>query len=136
MAKVLLKFFGLAALLTGVIAIAVGVANAKDAASLWLSFYAGSGALLFGASLLGFAKIIDLLERIAANTEGLAPIRSPSDPLPGNLSKAGVTKQETYKGYAFTVHEDGKVVSRINGAPYTWRNEPEFKAFAEARPSA
>lgn len=48
----------------GFVALAWGLANNAN----WIALSWGAGMLLAGAPLLGFAKIIDLLEDIAHNT--------------------------------------------------------------------
>jgi len=67
LAKLILGFFGGLSILTGIIIIvnAVVTGPAEMAA---VAFYAGCALLLAGAPLLGFARVIVLLERIERNT--------------------------------------------------------------------
>ena len=75
MAKLTLQIFGMLTVVPGICIILAGLAS-NDAAIVPLSLALGSGFFLAAAPLLGFARVISLLERIELNTrrEG-APMR-------------------------------------------------------------
>lgn len=68
MAKALLAFFGGVSILTGFAIIYVTLNEKADAVTV-IGFYIGGGFLAAGAPLLGFARVITLLERIERNTQ-------------------------------------------------------------------
>lgn len=72
MAKHLLSFFGGLSILAGFLTILGGIMT-ENGFALSISLYAGGGFLLAGAPLLGFARVIELLERIVANTAPALP---------------------------------------------------------------
>jgi hypothetical protein len=133
MAKFLLRLFGGGSILLGILSIVGGILT-ENGIALSIAVYAGSGFLLFGAPLLGFARVISLLEDISANTIGMRRPLNPEDPRHGNHSVASVTRQGEYLGFPYTVHGDDAVVSKVRGDPMTWRNETEFKRWADQQP--
>lgn len=74
MAKITLQIFGFLTVLPGILLIAAGLQE-KDGVTAVMSIAFGSGFFLAGAPLLGFARVIGLLEKIERNTrvEGRAP---------------------------------------------------------------
>lgn len=161
MAKSILKFFGGASILVGLLIIGLGF-DRRDGGSAFVALLAGSGFLVAGAPLLGFARVIELLEQIAANTgsplapkarttqgaSGLSafaperPTDAPPEPAPaseppqrGRHTVAEIARQDTYRGRPFDVHADGAVISAFAGQPATWRSEAAFKAWADQQPA-
>jgi len=78
LAKHLLSFFGSLSILAGFLIILGGLLT-ENGIALSISLYAGGGFLLAGAPLLGFARVIVLLEGIQRNTAFLVP-PSPAPP--------------------------------------------------------
>ena len=67
MAKITLRIFGVLTVLPGILLIVVGFSS-KEPIVLLTSIALGSAFFLAGAPLLGFARVITLLERIERNT--------------------------------------------------------------------
>ena len=159
MAKSILKFFGGASILVGLLIIGLGF-DRRDGGSAFVALLAGSGFLVAGAPLLGFARVIELLEQIAANTGSIPTPRSrmpqgagglsafapvPSavappapasePPRPGRHTVAEIARQDIYRGRPFDVHADGAVISAFAGQPATWRSEVDFKEWADQQPA-
>lgn len=68
----------------------------------------------------------------AAPTTPAAP-RSDA-PRAGNHSLAGIERRAEYAGRDYHVHGDGAVTARHDGGLATWRNEAEFRAWADRQP--
>ena len=73
MAKITLRIFGVLTVLPGIALMIVGF-TANDAYVFMLSVALGGGFFLAGAPLLGFARVISLLERIEHNTRRYEPV--------------------------------------------------------------
>ena len=82
MARAILAFFGGFSILLGIVIILVGV-RTENGTALTISLGAGSAFLIAGAPLLGFARVIKLLEQIETNT------RSASSPRVAPPAQAG-----------------------------------------------
>lgn len=67
MAKLTLQIFGFLTVLPGILLILAGLQE-KDGFTFVLSVGLGAGFFLAGAPLLGFARVISLLEKIERNT--------------------------------------------------------------------
>lgn len=68
MAKNILRVFGFLSVLQGIILIVAGLQE-RDGIAVGLFVCFGSAFLLAGAPLLGFARVIGLLEKIERNTQ-------------------------------------------------------------------
>ena len=134
MAKAILLFFGISDLIGGAFIVFLGFGR-KTEAEVLSSLYVGLAVFVAGALLIGFARIITLLEQIAENTAPAIIPLAPDAPRSGNHSTAGVVHKDTYVGRSYTVHGDGMVVARIDGMPATWRNEAEFKSWSDKNPA-
>lgn len=109
----------------------------------------GMGMALAGLLLLGFARVILLLEQIVANTSRAAAVTSGAEPaeasrpavsiaassggepMAGNHTVASAIRDDIYAGRRFSVHRDGKVLSRLGEGQGTWLSEAEFKAWSD-----
>lgn len=67
MAKLTLQIFGFLTILPGILLIVAGLQQ-RDGTVALVGIALGSGFFLAGAPLLGFARVIGLLEKIERNT--------------------------------------------------------------------
>ena len=67
MAQGILRFFGIASIMVGLLVLAFGLPSEGGLGRI-LVYSLGSAFLLFGAPLLGFAHALDVLEKIEENT--------------------------------------------------------------------
>lgn len=126
MAKFLLNLFGGGSILIGLLIILSGLATASGLGA-GIGLYVGSGLLLFGAPLLGFARVIEVLEEISANTR--------------NVSIEQVARDRTIRDRCGPYIRGRKPAFSnrrvydcdVNGERATFNTEPEAIAFVSSR---
>lgn len=127
MAKFLLNVFGGGSILVGVLIIAIGLSTAS-AAGTGVGLYVGSGLLLFGAPLLGFARVIEVLEEISANTRVVVSVEQ--------AAKDSVIRDRCrpYVRVRKPAFSNRRVYEcDVSGEKARFHTEPEAIAFVSAR---
>lgn len=133
----ILSLFGGLSFISGIWLLLNGLSQDSDIFNAFVVYYA-SGLILTGAVLLGFSRIISLLEDIEKNTR--SPLQSearetmPAAPSNGDQSAGVVISRGAYRGLNYTTHNDGSAVGRIGDKLFTWRSETDLKAWRDANP--
>lgn len=153
MAKAILRLFGGASILIGLLTIVVGLLT-PNGAGLIITVPIGAGFLISGAPLLGFAQVIALLEQIARNTaagyqgaslqgaiavagSGAALHPTGGDPAyaprQGDHSMTMVVERGNYRGQDYRHHANDAVTARLADGPYTWQTFDAFRDWVDSR---
>lgn len=133
MVRGLLVFFGVLNAIIGVLVVFFSFGAGRPA-DVFYGISLGSGAFIAGILLVGFGKIIQLLEELVKFASPPPIFVAPDGPRVGNHTMAVEVRRETYAGRRYGVHGDGTVLSVLGNGNATWRTEQEFRAWADRNP--